>query len=78
MCWDVLNKMEELSFDCSPQTNTILKVSCIWKENGDLKGIQKFDGKQPNNRLEQVKFFSLAVLPTNLLTKLTVSRGITH
>ena len=78
VCWDVLNKIEELCFDCSPQTNTILKVSCILKENGDLKGIQKFDGKQPNNRLEQVKLFSLAVLPTSLVTKLTVSRGITH
>ena len=58
VCWDVLNKIEELCFDCSPQTNTILKVSFISKENGDLKGTQKFDVKQPNNRLEQVKFFS--------------------
>lgn len=78
VCWDVLIKIEELCFDCSPQRNTILKVSCISKENGDLKGTQKFDGKQPSNRLEQVKFFFLAVLPTNLVTKLTVSRGISH
>ena len=74
----MLNKFEELCFDCSPQRNTILLVNFISKENGDLKGTQKFDGKQPNNRLEQVKFFSVAVLLTNLVTKLTVSRGISH
>ena len=77
-CWEVLNKIEELYFDCSPQRNTILLVNFISKENGDLKGTQKFDGKQPNNRLEQVKFFSVAVLLTNLVTNLTFSRGISH
>ena len=39
---------------CSPQKNTILKVSCTLKESGDLKGTLECEERQLNNRLKQV------------------------